>query len=101
MEELEGSPGPKTKVQRIVWEVIGAQDWKSEVHKTKGARTGCSNGDGEWYSGWYVDGAMDEWFQQFKNPTKSVFQFLSTRFYSPGIPETVKLKIAVKFKRNE
>ena len=35
----------------------------------------------------------DKWFKQFENPTKSVFQFLSTRLYSLGIPETVKLKI--------
>ena len=44
---------------------------------------------------------IDEWFKQFKNPTKSVFQFLSTRFYNLGIPKTVKLKIAVKSKRNK
>ena len=43
----------------------------------------------------------DKWFEQFVNPTKSVFQFLSTRLYSPGISETVKLKIAVKSKGNE
>ena len=43
----------------------------------------------------------DKWFEQFVNSTKSVFQFLSTRLYSPGIPGTVKLKIAVKSKRNE
>ena len=43
----------------------------------------------------------DKWFEQFMNPTKSVFQFLSTRLYSPGIPETVKLKIAVESKGNE
>ena len=35
----------------------------------------------------------DEWFEQFMNPTKSVFQFLSTMVYSPDIPKTVKLKI--------
>ena len=43
----------------------------------------------------------DEWSEQFMNPTKSVFQILSTRLYSLGIPETVKLKIAVKSKGNE
>ena len=48
-----------------------------------------------------VNGTRDKWFEQFVNPTKSVFQFLSTRLYSPGIPETVKLKIAVKFKGNK
>ena len=50
-----------------------------------------------------VDGERcgDEWFEQFMNPTKGVFQILSTRLYSPGIPETVKLKIAVKFKGNK
>ena len=40
-----------------------------------------------------MNGTRDEWFKQFVNPTKIVFQFLSTRLYSPGIPETVKLKI--------
>ena len=45
-----------------------------------------------------VDGTRDKWFKQFKNPTKSVFQFLSTRIYIPGIPKTVKL---IKFKGNE
>ena len=48
-----------------------------------------------------VDSTRVEWFKQFMDPTKSVFQFLSTRLYSPGIPETVKLKIAVKSKGNE
>ena len=48
-----------------------------------------------------VNGMRDEWFEQLVNSTKSVFQFLSTRLYSPGIPETVKLKIAVKSKGNE
>ena len=48
-----------------------------------------------------VSSRRDKWFKQFMNPTKSVFQFLSTRLYSPGIPETVKLKIAVKFKGNK
>ena len=48
-----------------------------------------------------VNGTRDKWFKQFVNPTKSVFQILSTRLYSPGIPETVKLKIAVKSKENE
>ena len=48
-----------------------------------------------------VNGMRDKWFKQFVNPTKSVFQILSTRLYSLGIPETVKLKIAVKFKGNE
>ena len=48
-----------------------------------------------------VNGTRDEWFKQFMNPTKSVFQFLSTRLYSPGIPETVKLDIAVKSKGNK
>ena len=48
-----------------------------------------------------VNGMRDEWFEQFVNPTKIVFQFLSTRLYSPGIPETVKLKIAVKSKGNK
>ena len=43
----------------------------------------------------------DEWFEQFVNPTKSVFQILSTRLHSLGIPEIVKLKIAVKSKGNE
>ena len=47
---------------------------------------------------WMVGGAINEWFKQFKNPTKSVCQFLSTRLYSPGIPKTVTLKIAVKSK---
>ena len=48
-----------------------------------------------------VDGTRNKWFEQFENPTKSVLQFLNTRLYSPGIPETVKLKIAVKSKGNE
>ena len=48
-----------------------------------------------------VNDTRDEWFEQFVNPTKSVFQILGTRLYSPGIPETVKLKIAVKFKGNK
>ena len=48
-----------------------------------------------------VNGTRDEWFEQFVNPTKSVFQILSTRLYSLGIPETVKLKIAVKSKGKE
>ena len=48
-----------------------------------------------------VNGTRNKWFEQFVNPTKSVFQFLSTRLYSPGIPKTVKLKIADKFKGNE
>ena len=48
-----------------------------------------------------MNGTRDEWFEQFVNPTKSVFQILSTRLYSPGIPDTVKLKIAVKFKGNK
>ena len=48
-----------------------------------------------------VNGAGDEWFKQSVNPTKGVFQILSTRLYSPGIPETVKLKIAIKFKGNK
>ena len=43
----------------------------------------------------------DKWFEWFVNPTESVFQILSTRLYSLGIPETVKLKIAVKFKGNK
>ena len=43
----------------------------------------------------------DEWFEQFMNPTKSVFQILTTRLYTPGIPEIVKLKIAVKSKGNK
>ena len=48
-----------------------------------------------------VNSMGDEWLKQFMNPTKSVFQILSTRLYSPGIPETVKLKIAGKFRGNE
>ena len=48
-----------------------------------------------------VNGTRDKWFKQFVNPTKSVFQILSTRLYSPDIPETVKLKIAVKSNGNE
>ena len=48
-----------------------------------------------------MNGTRNEWFEQFVNPTKSVFQFLSTRLYSQGIPETVKLKIAVKSKGNK
>ena len=48
-----------------------------------------------------VNSTRDKWFEQFLNPTKSVFQFPSTRLYSLGIPKTVKLKIAVKFKGNE
>ena len=48
-----------------------------------------------------VNGTRDEWFKQFVNPTKSVFQILSTRLYSPSIPETVRLKIAVKSKGKE
>ena len=48
-----------------------------------------------------VNGMRDEWFEQFVNPTKSVFQILSTRLYTLGISETVKLKIAVKSKGNE
>ena len=47
-----------------------------------------------------MNGVGDEWFEQFMNPTKGVFQILSTRL-SPGISETVKLKIAVKFKGNK
>ena len=43
----------------------------------------------------------DKWFEQFVNPTKSVFQFLSTRLYSLGIPKTVKLKIVVESKGNK
>ena len=43
-DELEGSPRPKAKVQRIVWGVTRARDWKSEVHKMKGARAGYSDG---------------------------------------------------------
>ena len=90
------------KVQRIVWGATGAQDQKSEVHKMKGTRTEYGDSDGEWCSRrCMVQGTRDEWFEQFKNPTKSVFQFLSTRLYSLGISETVKLKIAVKSKGNE
>ena len=48
-----------------------------------------------------MNSTRNEWFEQFVNPTKSVFQILSTRLYSPGIPDTVKLKIAVKFKGNK
>ena len=48
-----------------------------------------------------VNGMRDKWFKQFVNPTKSVFQILSTRLYSPGISKTVKLDIAVKSKGNE
>ena len=48
-----------------------------------------------------VNGTRDKWFERFVNPTKSVFQFLSTRLYSPDIPKTVKLKIAVKYKGNK
>ena len=48
-----------------------------------------------------MNGTRDEWFEQFVNPTKSVFQILSTRLYSLDIPDTVKLKIAVKFKENK
>ena len=43
----------------------------------------------------------DKWFEQFVNPTNSVFQILSTRLYSLGIPKTVKFKIAVKSQGNE
>ena len=46
-EESEGSPGLKAKVQRIAWEVTGARDWKSEVHRMKGTRAGYGDGDGE------------------------------------------------------
>ena len=53
-EESEGSPKPKDKVQRIVWGVTGARDWKSEEHKTKGMRAEYSDGDGEWYEGQVV-----------------------------------------------
>ena len=45
-EESEGSTGLKAKVQRIVREVSGAQDWKSEVHGTKGTRAGYGDSDG-------------------------------------------------------
>ena len=48
-----------------------------------------------------MNSTRDKWFEQFVNPTKSVFQILSTRLYSPDIPETVKLKIAVKSKGNK
>ena len=48
-----------------------------------------------------VNSAGDEWFEQFINPTKGVFQYLCTRLYSLGIPKTVKLKIAVKLKGTE
>ena len=50
--------------------------------------------DGEWYEGRVVRTVCE-------SNQKSVFQFLSTRLYSLGIPETVKLKIAVKSKGNE
>ena len=33
----------------------------------------------------------DEWFERFVNPTKSVLLMLSTRLYSLGMPEAVKL----------
>ena len=46
-DESEGSPRLKDTVQRIVWGATGAQDRKSEVHKTKGARAGCSDSDSE------------------------------------------------------
>ena len=49
--------------------------------------------DGERYEGQVV--------RAVRESTKSVFQILSTRLYSLGIPETVKLKIAVKSKGNE
>ena len=48
-----------------------------------------------------VNGMRDKWFKQFINPTKSVFQFLSTKLYSADIPKTVKLKIAVMSKGNK
>ena len=72
-------------MQGIVRGATGARDRKSEEHKTKGTRAEYGDGDGE----------------QFMNATKSVFQILSTRLYSLGIPETVKLKIAVKSKGNQ
>ena len=53
-DELEGSPRPKDKVQEIVRGVTGAQDRKSKVHKMKGARMGCGDGDGEWYGRWWT-----------------------------------------------
>ena len=34
--------------------VTGVQDWKSEVHKTKGVRVGDSDGDGEWCGRWWM-----------------------------------------------
>ena len=67
----------------------------------KGARVECGDGDGKRCSRWWMVCMRDEWFEQFMNPIKSVFQFLSTRLYSLGIPETVKLNIAVKSKGNE
>ena len=51
-EESEGSPEPKAKVQRIVQEVTSARDQKSEVRKTKGARVGDSDGDGDQCGRW-------------------------------------------------
>ena len=48
-----------------------------------------------------VNSMRDKWFEQFVNPTNSVFQFLSTRLYSLGIPKTVKLKITDKSKGNK
>ena len=50
--------------------------------------------DGEWYEGRVVRTVCE-------SNQKSVVQFLSTTLYSLGIPETVKLKIAVKSKGNE
>ena len=49
--------------------------------------------DGKRYEGQVV--------RTVRESNQSVFQFLSIRLYSPGISETVKLKIAVKSKGNE
>ena len=52
-EELEGSPKPKDKAEDSLG-VTGVRDRKSEVHKTKGARAGDSDSDGEWCSRWWM-----------------------------------------------
>ena len=77
-------------MQRIVQGATGARDRKSRVHKTREREQDMVMV--------MVNGAVDgEWYEGQVNPTKSVFQFPSTRLYSPGTPKTVKLKIAVEY----
>ena len=44
-DESEESPRLKDKVQRIVQGATRVQDWKSKVHKMKGARAGYGDSD--------------------------------------------------------